>query len=278
MARGKRETGRKASAGKATPSIEPRADETAFDPMAVAARPLPELEPHVIGAVRLMFLGGADVRDVAAFLKVDVLTVEELIEAKPQLRPSIFITEAEAKARADAAATSDATIGRPTAYDPKFVRQAKQLASLGATDLELAQFFEVSVRTLHRWKVQHAKFREALDIGKEAADLKVEDSLYKRAVGYTFDSEKIVVVDKEVQRIETLEHVPPDTKAAMFWLQNRRPGLWRSVNHIKHDVEEGGELANWMKELQQRPNTLQPVEDAEPMPINVPPVSEEDDE
>ena len=278
MARGKRETGRKSSAGKGTPSVEPHADESAFDPMAVAARPLPELEPHVIGAVRLMFLGGADVRDVAAFLKVDVLTVEELIEAKPQLRPSIFITEAEAKARADAAATSDATIGRPTAYDPKFVRQAKQLASLGATDLELAQFFEVSVRTLHRWKVQHARFREALDIGKEAADLKVEDSLYKRAVGYTFDSEKIVVVDKEVQRIETLEHVPPDTKAAMFWLQNRRPGLWRSVNHIKHDVEEGGELANWMKELQQRPNTLQPVEDAEPMPINFPPVSEEDDE
>lgn len=276
MARGKRETGRKSSAGKGTRATEPRGDEPEFDPMAVAARPLPELEPQVIGAVRLMFLGGADVRDVAAFLKVDVLTVEELVEAKPQLRPKIVITDSDAPASEKGA--NDATRGRPTAYDPKFARQAKQLAALGATDLELAQFFEVSVRTLHRWKVQHAKFREALDIGKEAADLKVEDSLYKRAVGYTFDSEKIVVVDKEVQRIETLEHVPPDTKAAMFWLQNRRPGLWRSVNHIKHDVEEGGELASWMKELQQRPNTLQPVEDAEPMPINMPPVSEEDDE
>lgn len=139
--------------------------------------------------------------------------------------------------------------GRPTAYEEKFAEQAKLLAKLGATDLEISQFFGVALRTIHRWKVEHPEFREALEMGKEEADKKVEESLYRRAVGYTFDSEKIVVVDKELQRVETIEHVPPDTKAAMFWLQNRRPGIWRDTKHIKHDVEEDSALGSWLKDI-----------------------------
>ena len=228
----------------------PGTDADEFDPMAVK-RPLPKFDEKTLGVVRLMFQGGAEIGEVAAFLDVDILTVEELIEAKPQLRPK----PPESKSGAGSQG------GRPTAYKKKFADQARILASLGATDLEQAQFFEVSIRTLHRWKIDHPAFREALELGKEQADAKVEQSLYKRAVGYTFDSEKHMVVDGELVRVETMEHVPPDTKAALAWLYNRRPDAWRTVNHIKHDVEPEGELAGWFRDLSKNKSTLQPVED-----------------
>lgn len=231
-----------------------------FDPMAVARKPLPKLSAKKQGIIRAMFAGGADVKDVAAYLRVDILTVEELIEAQPDLRPS-KARKADDAPKGDGESKSRGDLGRPTLYEEKFAAQAKVLASLGATDMEQAQFFGVAIRTLHRWKIDHPAFREALELGKEEADGKVEQSLYKRATGYTFDSEKIMLVDDEVVRVETLEHVPPDTKAAMFWLQNRRPGLWRNVNHIKHDVEPEGELSAWLKGLQSRANTMKPVED-----------------
>lgn len=149
--------------------------------------------------------------------------------------------------------------GRPTSWDDRNIAIAEQLAALGATDLEIAQAFEVSIRTIHRWKLEYPAFREALSLGKEAADAKVAESLFKRATGYSFDSEKVFFVDGEAHRVEIIEHVPPDTKAAMWWLQNRNPKEWRDVRHIKHDVEEGGTLETWINKL--NGSVIMPVED-----------------
>lgn len=228
-----------------------------FDPLAIAAKPLPKLTKKQQDMMRVMFAGGASTKDVAGFLRVDVLTVEDLIEAQPDLKP-----KRARKAQIEAGTAQPDLGGRPTVYEEKFAAQAKLLASLGATDMEQAQFFGVSIRTLHRWKIERPEFRKALEMGKDEADDKVEKSLYQRATGYTFDSEKILVVEGEVQRLETLEHVPPDTKAALAWLYNRRPDKWRTVNHIKHDVEPEGELASWLKGLGGAGgNTVMPVDD-----------------
>ncbi len=121
-----------------------------------------------------------------------------------------------------------------------------------------------------------------MEIGKDAADRKVEDSLYKRATGYSFDSEKIVVVEGEPQRVEIIEHVPPDTKAAMWWLQNRRPGTWRDVRHIKHDIDEEGALGEWLRGLSKSKTTFGPVDDdpevgAHTKPGSAFPVAEDDE-
>jgi hypothetical protein len=139
--------------------------------------------------------------------------------------------------------------GRPTEYDAKFVAIARKLGELGATDLEVAQAFEVNIRTIYRWKLDHPEFAEALQSGKDVIDDAIEIALRKRAVGYTFDGEEIKVIDGEVIRVEKMEHVPPDPKAAMFWLQNRRPEKWRAVNRINLDVEKGGALAGFLAEI-----------------------------
>lgn len=133
--------------------------------------------------------------------------------------------------------------GRPSSYNPAFVRQAQQLCRLGATDQEIADFFEVHVSTIYRWKAEHSDFCEALKSGKESADDRVERSLFHKAVGYSFDAVKIMSYEGAVIEAPYREHVPPDTTAAIFWLKNRRPEAWR--DRKEHDVN-----------IRRDPNTL----------------------
>ena len=125
--------------------------------------------------------------------------------------------------------------GRPTKYKAEYVEQAKKLCQLGATDLEVADFFEVDVRTLYRWKGEHDKFCQALKAGKEKAAERVIRSLYHRAVGYTYDAIQINVFQGVPVITPHKEHVPPDVTAAIFWLKNRQPEKWRDKHEHSHD-------------------------------------------
>ena len=113
-------------------------------------------------------------------------------------------------------------------------KQAEKLCLLGATDLEMADFFGVSTVTLNNWKIKHPEFVNSLKAGKETADERVERSLYQKAIGYTFESEKVFQFRGEIVRTPTREHVPPDTVAGIFWLKNRRPDKWRDVHKHEH--------------------------------------------
>ena len=42
--------------------------------------------------------------------------------------------------------------GRPTKYKAEYAEQARKLCLLGATDMEMADFFEVSEFTINKWK------------------------------------------------------------------------------------------------------------------------------
>ena len=41
------------------------------------------------------------------------------------------------------------------------------------------------------------------------------------------------------------ERYPPDTTAAIFWLKNRRPDLWRD----KHRIEHSGQVATNVRDM-----------------------------
>jgi hypothetical protein len=119
--------------------------------------------------------------------------------------------------------------GRPSKFKPEFTKQARKLTALGATVEDLADFFDVSLRTIDYWATRNAEFLQALKPGRDEADDRVERSLYRRATGYTYETEKIFMpagADEPV-RVQTLTHVPPDTTAMIFWLKNRRPNDWR---------------------------------------------------
>jgi len=125
-------------------------------------------------------------------------------------------------------------MARPESYKPEFAEQAKKLCQLGATDIGLADFFEVSDRTIYRWQVKYPEFCQALKAGKESADDRVERSLYHKATVYTYESEKVFQHQGEIIRAPVREHVPPDTTAMIFWLKNRRPEAWRDKSEVLH--------------------------------------------
>jgi hypothetical protein len=144
------------------------------------------------------------------------------------------LTDEEIKAAADRAegkpgdeAPSTPKVGRPTQYRETYPEQARKLCELGATDVEVADFFGVDEFTIYRWKIKYPDFCGAMLTGKENLDERVQRSLYHRAVGYTFSSEKIFQHSGEIIRAKTREHVPPDTAACSLWLRNRRPAEWR---------------------------------------------------
>jgi hypothetical protein len=151
----------------------------------------------------------------------------------PQIRPPILRDIARRKHRVPRNPKTLPPSRRPLLIQVGVVEQAQKLCGiLGATDRELAGFFNVALRTIANWQAQHPEFREALEHGKVVADNRVEKSLYHRAVGYTFDDVKIFYGKDGVAKVGYRKHVPPDTIACIFWLKNRRPEQWREKSAV----------------------------------------------
>ena len=121
--------------------------------------------------------------------------------------------------------------GRNCGYDPAMDEQAYKLSLLGLTEDEMARFFDVSRNTFYRWKVENPGFRDAVYSGKEIADAEVALALYKRAAGMSVKSEKAMKGQNgEIVITQTVTEVPPDTKAAIHWLQLRRRHSWNATS------------------------------------------------
>lgn len=106
----------------------------------------------------------------------------------------------------------------------------------------MAEFFDVDTATIYRWKYAHQDFCDAVKAGKEQADERVARALFNRAVGYSFESEKVFQSNGKIIRAQIVEHVPPDPGAAMNWLKNRRPGEWRDKQQLEHTGKDGGPI------------------------------------
>jgi len=129
--------------------------------------------------------------------------------------------------------------GRPTKYKDEYAEQAYKLCLLGFIDLELAKFFEVDEQTINRWKNGHEEFCQSIKSGKQIANGNVAESLYKRAMGYEHDEEKVFCNMGEITTHQTVKHYPPDTQAASLFLRNRQPDKWRDKQEIDHQSSDG---------------------------------------
>lgn len=127
--------------------------------------------------------------------------------------------------------------GRPSKFEERFIKQAEAMSALGLTDAEMAEVFDVSVRTLHRWKLESDPFCHALRAGKDVADERVARALYQNATGYDYRETQAVKVkvgqhEEKVELVEVERHKPAETTAGIFWLKNRRKDEWRDkVDH-----------------------------------------------
>jgi hypothetical protein len=118
-------------------------------------------------------------------------------------------------------------------WKPEYVEQARKLYSKGWIDKEVAELWKVAEPTLRIWRIKYPEFAEACKMGKDIPDDRVEASLYQRAVGYDRYAEKVSFdKDGNTLRATVLEHIPPDPKAAMNWLKNRRPDKWKDRREV----------------------------------------------
>ena len=82
--------------------------------------------------------------------------------------------------------------GRPTDYRPEYSEQARKLCQFGATLAEVAHFFNVTVPTICSWQNTHPEFFNAMKLGRQASDDRVERSFYQRAIGYDVKTTRTV--------------------------------------------------------------------------------------
>jgi len=143
----------------------------------------------------------------------------------------------------------------------------------GCTNEQIAHNMGISRSTLNEWKKKFPDISDTLKKGKEVVDYQVENTLLKRALGYTFTEKKyepvkmsneeyyakkiqivnryklehpeatmedIRVVElgvskyKSVVMEERVKEIAPDTTAQIFWLKNRKPAKWRDKQEIEH--------------------------------------------
>lgn len=126
----------------------------------------------------------------------------------------------------------------------------------GLKDIDIAHRCAISESTLYDWKNRFPEISEALKKGKEVVDIEVENALLEKCFGYTIQVRKTFkckVVDydpstgKRIREHEELVtgyddiHVPADTTAQIYWLNNRRPDAWRNKREDRiHEEENTG--------------------------------------
>lgn len=124
--------------------------------------------------------------------------------------------------------------GRPTSYTDEMPARVFLAVPNGATLDAIANVCDVSRPTVENWMKAHEEFLGAVNAARKICDDRVEQSLFRKATGYTVTQQ---VYDKRAGNIRELEiSVPADTVSCIFFLKNRRPQDWRD----KHDVEMTG--------------------------------------
>lgn len=140
-------------------------------------------------------------------------------------------------------------MARKTIYKKEFDELAYNYCLLGATDAQLAQFFEVTEQTINNWKKSHKSFFESIKRGKVQADAQVAQALYHRATGYSHKEIKLAINEgRFTDEKEVMKHYPPDVTAIIFWLKNRQRELWRDKQEVAHSVESNDMTDEQIKE------------------------------
>jgi len=118
----------------------------------------------------------------------------------------------------------------------------------GLSEQQIAKNLNIAYSTFNVYKEKYPEFSEALKRTKEVADREVENSLFKRAMGYeytetTYERIENMVVEPDGSikmepgtKIKTvIKQVAPDVTAQIFWLKNRKPAEWRDKREVNVD-------------------------------------------
>lgn len=132
----------------------------------------------------------------------------------------------------------------------------------GLTMAEIAGNVGVTSRTLQRWQNLQPEIKEALRKGKEPADVRVENELYRAAIGYKYTVKKPIkirtektlegkgkIIEERIEFVDEEFYVPGNQTAQIFWLKNRKPEKWRDKQVI--ETQADGKLSELIAGLKE---------------------------
>ncbi len=132
-------------------------------------------------------------------------------------------------------------MARKSNFKPEYIEQAKKLCLLGATDKEMADFFNTSEKTLNNWKKTYPAFLQSIKSAKILADAEIANKLFNRANGYEHEDVKIMQYEGVPVIVKYQKVVEPDVTAQIFWLTNRQRDKWKRGN-IEEEGGNGGDI------------------------------------
>lgn len=155
--------------------------------------------------------------------------VEELSELRTQESTDVELAE-------KTFLPSASTAGR---FEPRMIDEIRHLARFGHTNVEICNFFGVSIGTWYKWMRLYPEMQRALYEGREEDGMRIVDSLHKQAVGYEIEEvQKEYYINKEgvktlkVERI-VKKAVLPNVKAGMYLLKTRFPNKWTETTRVE---------------------------------------------
>ena len=133
------------------------------------------------------------------------------------------------------------TAGRPQklTFDEQILTVIRNLTKKGKTQDEISEILGISRTTFYRYKQISEEFSDAINSNRDIADDMVERALFEAATGYVAPETKVFMTKGgDIVTHDMEKHYPPDTKAAQFWLRNRRAKNWVD----KVDVNQTSEI------------------------------------
>ncbi len=135
-------------------------------------------------------------------------------------------------------------------YKSEYAKTARKLcAQCGYIDIQLAEWFDVTEKTINNWKLAHPDFAEALRVGKAETDDLVERATVAGITGY------YVMVD-EMDRFGNVKPmrkwVAGNAHAGIKWLNARRPEVYREQKEVKHALSMDEAFLRFLDQMEEQ--------------------------
>lgn len=148
-------------------------------------------------------------------------------------------------------------MARPSKYETHVAPRLEEIkgwARDGATEEEIAKKLRIAISTLYEYKKEFSEFSESLKCAR-AYDDEVVNALHKNTLGGIiklqkpfkckkkyFENGKLVREEEVIVTAEEEIYITPDTKAQMYWLNNRVPSKWK-MNPVDNSGEKSAKEA-----------------------------------
>jgi hypothetical protein len=133
-------------------------------------------------------------------------------------------------------------VGLPSDYRAAYDDMVYKLRLAGLSVDVICSIMTTTNDRLELWREKIPSFREAWEEGGALADANVARKLYARATGYEHVVTKLFQYRGEVIEKDYVEKFAPETGAAMAWLTNRQPEIWRNRSTTALTNASGGDL------------------------------------